>query len=160
MENGNNTVHICNDLCCHFVVINARLLGCIYYITNTISLGSGRYNCLLASISSPGLCKSSRGNTFRQQSLTIIHRLLICSKLDNYLSSNPEHVVEIKMAPRGRGLPVDRHFLDICSCSSWDGFLDGFQVVVEGGDGCADVEERIVNCVLWGERGKDEELSG
>jgi len=64
------------------------------------------------------------------------------------------------MAPRGRGLPVDRHFLDICSCSSWDGFLDGFLVVVEGGDGCADVEERIVNCVLWGERGKDEELSG
>lgn len=62
------------------------------------------------------------------------------------------------MASRGGGLSIDRNILDVCGCSGWYRLLNGFGVVVDSGDCCADVEEGIVDRIFRSEGRKNEIL--
>ena len=110
--------------------------------------------------SSPCLREPTRRQRLGHGSATIIHRILVCSELDDDLASDSERVVDIEVAMRGGRLIVYSDALDVRRGAFGDGAVDGPRVKIFGDDCRADIEVVVVNGVSRSEGGQDKQLRG
>lgn len=95
-----------------------------------------------------GRGEPSGGYTIWNRPSTTIGIVLVGRKLNNYVTSKSENVVEIEMTSGCRFLSIDSHGLDICCGTLRNLLLYRCRIEVLDCDGGADIEVFIVDGIL------------
>ena len=111
-------------------------------------------------VRSPRRCEPACRQTLGKRITATVCRRLVRRQRDGDIPTQPERVVEVKMAPRGQLFPVDRDTLDVGGDSIGDGLRDGCGIEVGDRDRRADVEVRVVDDILGDEGREDQKFGG
>lgn len=100
----------------------------------------------------PGGGKPSRRDRFRDSTITTICGILIRSELDDYIATNSEGVVEIKVTSGGCWFAVNSDTLNVRRCPSRNLLVYRLRVEIFDCDCGTDVEVAVVYGIFRSER--------